>query len=55
MKNYCPVSLLPIFGKIFERLIFNSLFKYNDENELLIPTLSGFHPLDSYVNQLLSI
>ena len=30
IKSYCQVSLLPIFGKIFERLIFNSLFKYTD-------------------------
>ena len=35
MKNYSPVTLLPIFRKIFERLIFNSLFKCIDENELL--------------------
>ena len=32
IKNYFTVSLLPIFGKFFERLIFNSLFKYIDEN-----------------------
>ena len=31
IKNYFAVSLLPIFGKYFERLIFNSLFKYIDE------------------------
>ena len=35
IKNNSPVSLLPIFGKMFERLIFNSLFKYIDENEPL--------------------
>ena len=55
IKNYCPVSLLPIFGKIFERLIFNSHFKYIGENELLNPNQSGFHPFDSCVHQLLSI
>ena len=54
-KNYRQVSLLPIFGKIFERLIFNSLFKHVDENELLNPNQSGFRPFDSCVNQLLSI
>ena len=42
IKNDCPVLLLPIFGKIFERLIFNSLFKYIDENELLNPNQSCF-------------
>ena len=26
IKNYCPVSLLPICGKIFERLIFKEIF-----------------------------
>ena len=55
IKNYCPVSLLTIFGKNFERLIFNSLFKYIDENELLNPNQSGFCPFDSCINQLLSI
>ena len=44
-----------IFGKFFEKLILNSLFKYIDENELLNPNQSCFHPFDSCVNQLLSI
>ena len=50
IKNYCPISLIPIFGKTFERLIFNSLFKYTDENELFNPNQSGFRPFDSCVN-----
>ena len=28
LNNYRPVSLLPICGNIFERIIFNSIFKY---------------------------
>ena len=44
-----------LFGKFFERLIFNSLFKYIDENELLNPNQSGFRPFDSCINELLSI
>ena len=48
-------SLLPIYGKFFERLIFNYLFNYIDENELLNPNYSGHHPFDFCVNQLLSI
>ena len=27
LKNYRPVSLLPIGGNIFERLMFNKMFK----------------------------
>ena len=42
-------------GKTFEGLIFNSLFKYIDENELFNAYQSYFCPFDSCVNQLLSI
>ena len=37
IKSYRLVSLLPNFGKFFERLLFNSLYKYIDENELVNP------------------
>ena len=32
INNYRPVSLLPICGKIFEKLLFNSTFKFVDDN-----------------------
>ena len=35
IKNYRPVSLLPICGKIFERLIFNEMFIYFSANKLI--------------------
>ena len=53
--NYRPVSLLPICGKLFERLVFNSLFNYFIENNLLSPHQSGFIPCDSCVQQFISI
>ena len=34
LRNYRPVSLLPICGKVFERLIYNSLLEYFIENEV---------------------
>ena len=34
IKNLRPISRLPIFSKIFERLIFNSLLNYFIENML---------------------
>ena len=55
VHNYRPVSLLPIFGKILERLIFNSLFEFLHENNLLNVNQSGFRPSDSCEYQLLSI
>ena len=32
INNYRPVSLLPVLGKIFEKLLFRSLFEYLDEH-----------------------
>ena len=53
--NYRPVSLLPICGKIFEKLIFNEMFKFFNEKYLISPKPSGFKPGDSCINQLISI
>ena len=53
-QNYCPVSLLPISSKIFERLIFNLLYKFVEENSFFCSNQSGFRETDSCVNQLFS-
>ena len=55
IKNYRPVSLLPIFSKIYERVIYNALFNYFKDNKLFITSESGFLPGDSCRAQLLSI
>ena len=33
LENYRPVSLLPIWCKVFERLIYNSLFEFLIESK----------------------
>ena len=55
LNNYRPISLLPIFGKIFEKIIFNRIYDFLLKEELLNPNQSGFPPSDSYINQLLAI
>ena len=55
LVNYWPVSLLTICGKIFEKIIFNPVFQFLEENKLLSPNQSGFRPNNSSENQLLSI
>ena len=55
VNNYRPISLLPIFGKIFEKIIFNRIYNFLLEEELLNPNQSGFRPSDSCVNQLFAI
>ena len=44
-----------VCGKVFEKIIFNSLFVYLNNYNLLNSNQSGFRPGDSCVNQLISI
>ena len=53
VKNYRPISPLPICGKIFEKIIFDSLYAYLVSNNLITRNQSGFVPGDSCTNQLL--
>ena len=54
-ESYRRISLLPIFGKIFEKIIFNRIYNFLLEEDLLNPNQSGFRPSDSCINQLLAI
>ena len=53
IKNYRPISLLPICGKFLEKNIFNNLYSYLHTNNLLTKNQSGFRTGDSTANQLL--
>ena len=55
LEHYRSVSLLPIYGKVLERLMFNEMFNFFIENKLISSNQSGFKPGDSCINQLLSI
>ena len=55
IQNYRPISLLPIFGKIFEKVVFNRIYNFLLNKRLLNPNQLGFRPSDSYINQLLAI
>ena len=53
VKNYRPISLLPICGKLFEKIIFTSLYSYLNNNSLITQNQSGFRRGYSTTNQLL--
>ena len=55
LKNYRPISLLPTFNKIFERLIFIALFNFFVQSQLFTDCQSGFIPEDSCISELPSI
>ena len=55
VKNCKPISLLPIFGKISEKMIFKDLFNYFHKNELFTRCQSCLLPDDFCISQLLPI
>ena len=55
IKNYSPISLLPICGKVFEKIIFNNLYNHLTRYNLITKNQSGFRPGDSTTNQLIDL
>ena len=55
VNDYRPISLLPTFCKVFEKIIFNRIYNFLLEENLLNPNQPGFRSSDSCVNQLLAI
>ena len=51
IKSYCLVSLLPIFGKIFDCILYNQMYSFFIENNLI----SLFRQGDSCVTQFIFI
>jgi hypothetical protein len=42
VNNYRPISLLPIFSKILERLLYNQMIEFLERNKILTPVQFGF-------------
>ena len=55
LKNYRPISLLPIGGKTNKRLLYDRMLEVFIANNLISKNQSGFRPSDSDINELLSI
>ena len=55
LKNYRPISLLPICGKFLERLLYNSMFEFFFQNNFIALNQSGLKIGDSCISQLISI
>ena len=55
IKKYRLVSLLPICGKLMEKLMFNSIFNFIDTRNMLSAHQSGFRVGNSCVHQFILI
>ena len=47
MSNYRPISILPSFSKILERIVYNRLYKFLTQNDSLNPDQFGFRKFHS--------
>jgi hypothetical protein len=54
MNNYRPISVISVMAKAFERIIYNQLYAYMLEHDLLSEHQSGFRSLHSTVTALLA-
>ena len=59
LTNYRPISVLPCFSKLLQRIMCNRLFKYHSENSILCEKQFGFqtshstqHAILLLINQL---
>jgi hypothetical protein len=54
-KNYRPISLISVIGKVMERCVFKHIHNYLLENNIIINNQSGFTKGDSAIYQLINI
>ena len=52
ISNYRPISILPICGKLFEKMIYDAYYEYFTNNYIINVNQSGFRTGDSCSNQL---
>ena len=54
-SNYRPISLLPIFSKIFEKLVYKWLYSFVTCNKIIYPLQFGFQENHSIDHALISM
>lgn len=53
LDNYRPISIIPVVAKVFERIIYNQVYKFLIDTKVLSNCQSGFRSLHSTVTALL--
>ena len=47
LDNHRPISLLPVISKVFEKIVFDQLYQYFTDNDLIFTSQYGFRKLHS--------
>ena len=53
MNNYRPISVISIIAKVFERIVYDQLYSFLADEEIITNQQSGFRSLHSTVTALL--
>ena len=53
LNNYRPISVIPVVSKVFEKIVYDQLYQYLNDNKLLLSCQSGFRSLRSTLMALL--
>ena len=53
-QNYQPISILPPFSKIFDRAVYNRIFQFLVDNDILFKHQFGFRPGHSTSHALIN-
>ena len=54
-QNYQPISIHPAFSKIFERAVYNRIFQFLVDNDILFKHQFGFRPGHSTSHALINL
>ena len=53
LNNYRPISVIPVVLKVFEKIVYDQLYQYLNDNQLLSSCRSSFRSLHSTLTALL--
>lgn len=53
--NYRPISVLPVFSKVYERVVFNRLLNFLNQNNILCSSQFGFRPKHSTSHAIINL
>ena len=53
LNNYRPISVIPVVSRVFEKIVYDQLYQYLNDNKLLSSCQSGFRSLHSTLTALL--
>ena len=55
IRNYRPISVLPIFSKVLERIMYKRTYQYFKENDMFFPKHFGFQVDNSTHHAILNL